>query len=70
MRKPKMLPLRFPYAPGSTCGVVGSLETCSARVYQSSRKFSEAVFAALQVTVGDWEAFFKQKLKLDYGNTQ
>ena len=30
-----------------TSGVVGSLETCSARVYQSSRKFSEAIFAHL-----------------------
>ena len=54
MRKPIMLPLRFPNAPGSASGCsfiyrrlagVGSLETCSARVYRSSRKVCGAIFA-------------------------
>ena len=75
MRKPKMLPLQFPYAPGSTTGVVGSLDTCSARV---SRKFSEAIFAHVSRSaqgrfIGDGGRLggvFQKKFKLDYGNTQ
>ena len=78
MRKPKTLPLRFPYAPGSMSGVVGSLETCSARVYRSSRKFSEAIFAHVSRSAqgrftgdsGRLGGVFQQKFKLDYGNTQ
>ena len=78
MRKPKMLPLRYPYARGSTSGVVGSLETCSARVYRSSRKFSEAIFAHVSRSAegrftgdgGRLGGVFQQKFKLDYGNTQ
>ena len=77
MPKPKMLPLRFPYAPGSKSGVVGSLETCSARVYRSLRRFSEAIFAHVSRSAqgrftgddGRLGGVFQQKFKLDYGNT-
>ena len=68
----------FLAVPGSTSGVFGSLETCSARVYRSSGKFSEAIFAHLSRLArgrftgdgGRLGGVFQQKFKLDYGNTQ
>ena len=58
--------------------MVGGLQTCSARVYRSSRKVSEAIFAHVSrsaqgrftrdsVRLG---GVFHQKFRLDYGNTQ
>ena len=37
---------------------------------QFSRTCPDRLRVALQVTVGDWNAFFQNKFKLDYGNTQ
>ena len=56
--------------------MVGSLETCSAGVYQSSRKFSKAIFAQVSRSAqgrftgdgGRLRGVFQQKFKLDYGN--
>ena len=54
------------------------METCSARVYRSSRKVSEAIFAHVSRSArgrftrdgGRSGGVFHQKFKLDYGNTQ
>ena len=58
--------------------MVGGLETCSAGVYRSSRKVSEAIFAHVSRSAqgrftndgGRSGGVFHQKFKLDYGNTQ
>ena len=84
MCKPKILPLQFPYVPGSASGC-SFIDVWRCRESGdmfcesiSLKKFSEAIFAHMSRSAqgrftgdgGRLGGVFQQKFKLDYCNTQ